>query len=64
MRSIRFAAWVALDARQATPGTPLARDLAAMSAAQNASGSPPGALYGASSRVLDDCAALGVKFPP
>jgi hypothetical protein len=62
--AVKFGIWVALDARQATPGTPLARDLAAMAAAQQAASTPAGALYDASGRVLNDCTALGVKFQP
>jgi hypothetical protein len=57
-------AWTALDAQQATPGTPLARDLNAMSAAQQATSGPANATYEASRRVLNDCTALGVTFQP
>jgi len=62
--AIRFETWVASDAWQAIPGTPLARDLSAMSAAQQDANSPPGAVYAASARVVGDCAALGVTFGP
>lgn len=59
--ALQFESWVALDARQATPGTPVARDLAALSAAQQ---DPAGDVHGASVRVLRDCAELGVTFAP
>jgi hypothetical protein len=62
--AIQFETWVALDAQQAIPGTPLARDLAAMSRAQQDTGSPASAVYDASIRVLHDCTALGVTFQP
>lgn len=62
--AIQFETWVALDAQQAIPGTPLARDLSAMSSAQRDMNGPAGAVYDASTRVLNDCTALGVKFQP
>jgi len=54
--------WVAADAAEATPGTPLARDLNAMSAAQVNLNGPDSAVYETSRRVEQDCAALGVAF--
>jgi hypothetical protein len=62
--AIKFGTWDAVDAQQATPGTPLARDLAALTAAQQAASSPAGAVYNASVRVLNDCTTLGVTFQP
>lgn len=56
--------WIAADAAQATPGTPLARDLNAMGAAQTSTTAPDNAVYNASKRVLQDCTALGVTFQP
>jgi hypothetical protein len=58
--AVKFATWVAADAAEATPGTPLARDLAAMSTAEQDGTSS----YAASARVLKDCTALGVTFQP
>ena len=52
----KFAAWVALDAQRSTGQ--LHTDLAAMAADEQADRSS----YAASSRVLADCQALGVKF--
>src|SRR5215471_1744819 len=57
-----FVVWVAADAAQATPGTPLARDLHALSAAQADLSAPDSAVHDTSARVLADCAALGVSF--
>ena len=59
--AVKFETWVAVDAGQAAHGTALARDLGAMSAAQQNTSS---AVYGASVRVVHDCAALGVTFQP
>lgn len=56
--ALKFIGWVAADAGQAAPGTPLARDLAAMHKAQV----NDGPVYAISGRVLKDCEALGVKF--
>lgn len=58
--ALKFATWVAADAAEATHGTTLARDLNAMSAAQQKLKSA----YAASKRVVQDCEALGVKFQP
>lgn len=58
--AVKFEMWVAADAAQATPGTPVARDLAALSKAQR----NYGPVYAVSTRVLNDCTALGVKFQP
>lgn len=56
----RFETWTALDQEDATPGTPLARDLRAMVTAQRHSKAD----YGASGLVKADCEALGVQFQP
>lgn len=58
--ALKFATWVAADAAEATPGTTLARDLNAMTRAQQKLTSP----YAASRRVVKDCTALGVTFQP
>lgn len=55
---IKFATWVGVDSAQAQHGTPLARDLGAMSADEQALKSS----YAASARVRADCRALGVRF--
>jgi len=55
--AIKFEGWIAVDAAQATPGTALARDLAAMSADEQHLTSS----YDASARVLAACTAIGVK---
>lgn len=60
--AIQFETWVALDAQQATPGTPVARDLGDLSRAQRDTNGPQSAVYDASTRVLTDCGKLGIKF--
>jgi hypothetical protein len=60
--AIQFETWVALDAAQATPGTAVARDLAALSAAQHDTSGPQSAVYNTSTRVLTACQAIGVTF--
>lgn len=50
--------WVSADAAQATPGTPLARDLAQMLSAMRREASTSAAI----GRVHADCQALGVKI--
>lgn len=56
--AVQVAVWVGADAAQATPGSPLARDLNQMVADIQHSRSD----YAASKRVYTDCQALGVKF--
>ena len=54
----QVAVWVTADAAQATPGTPLARDLRRFLAAMSHERST----YSAAAQVRADCQALGVTF--
>ena len=59
--ALKFTGYVSVDAAQATPGTPVARALAALSRAQR---DPNGPVGSTSEQVLKACRALGVKFSP
>ena len=58
--AIKWEGWVAADAGQATRGTQLASDLGEMYADMQKLRS----IYAISTRVVNDCEALGVKFQP
>lgn len=57
--AVKIESWIAVDQAQATPGSPLARDLNTMLHAMQ---STQGSDYTASRQVLRDCQALGVTF--